>query len=424
MTPEIEVVGQILMNQSKLQSCDLKPDDFINTQYRDIYVECLEMAKDRIAIDPISVAERLETKTGQNWIGICGEVANKAFCHSTFDQQVEKVRRNGQLTVAKDLLSACLYDIERTKSIEPVDRLMQEIMRIAKTRNNHTTNLQDAIVKAAQHLEEVSERKGLPGLTTGLKEVDGLLGGFHKTDLIVVGARPAMGKTALLINFALAGAKEVPVGFVSAEQGSMQIAIRALSIEGSIDSMKMRNASFSGDEWSKLLNAGAALKGRDIQIYDEPGMSISGIVKQAREWKFKHNIQALYVDYIQKIEPLNKFQSKPQQVGEIAGALKNLAKELNIPIVALAQVSRDCEKRDNKRPGNGDLADSSEIEKEADEIITIYRDEVYNINSNDKGIAELLVCKNRHGATGVIRTVWNGPFMQFKDLSTMYGGRA
>jgi replicative DNA helicase len=416
MSAELEVIGQILMDSSKLQSCDLATGDFINSQYRDIYQAILDMSSSAQVIDPVSVSEYLEAQTGKQWLVTCGQVANKAYCFGTFDNQVEIVRKHGQLHRIKSILSIAMSEIDRTKSTDAVDRLISELMASTKTRNNFSKTLQDGIIEACEHLSKIAEIDGIPGITTGLKDLDDILGGFHDSDLVVVGARPAVGKTAFLINCALAASKLAPVGVISAEQGVRQMAERCLAITGSVDAKKLRNAKMSDDEWSRLLGAGAQLKGAKMHIYDEPGVSIGTVLKQAREWKFKYGIKALYVDYIQKISNTGH-ASKRDSVGEIAGSLKNLARELNIPVIALAQVNRDCERRDNKRPYQGDLADSSEIEKEADEIITLYRDEVYNEKTVDVGVAELLICKNRHGPTGAIRTSWIGQFMQFRDLS-------
>lgn len=416
MSAEREVIGQILMDQAKLQSCDLLPEDFISSQYREIYREVLDMSQNREAIDPFSVAERLEAKTGVNYRVICCEAANEAFCYTTFENQVEHVRRYGKVHKVRAMLNGALLDLDREKDLSVVDGLVQALMDSTRTRKNHAKSLQKAIKSTLDRMEEVKDIEGLLGIRTGITKLDEILGGFHKSDLIVIGARPAMGKTAFLINSALAGAQDGCVGIFSAEQDADQVAERCLAIKSSVDSRRIRTAKMNEGEWAALGAAGASLYELQVEIYDEPGMSIATLIRQAREWKYTRDLKAIYVDYIQNIEPFTAHAYKRDSVGEVAKALKNLARELKIPVIALAQVSRLCEGRENKRPGQADLSDSSQIEKEADEIITIYRDEVYYEKTVDKGIAELIICKNRHGGTGVIRTLWNGPSMQFKDL--------
>ena len=249
----------------------------------------------------------------------------------------------------------------------------------------------------------------------------------HPDSLYITDGYVVTHNTALMLNLALA-AKE-PVGIISAEQGHEQMGLRLISIEGSLDSQKLRTGGFYDEEWDTLRKAVRRLTERNIRVNDEPGISISGIIRQARDWKFKYGIKALYVDYLQKIRATDKRMKRHEQVGEVAGLLKNLARELEIPVVALAQVNRECEKRPNKRPLNSDLADASEIEKEADEILFLYRDEVYNPDSPDKGIAEIDISKNRHGPTGTVRCVFVGKFMQFKEIAPktyqeQYGGAA
>lgn len=416
MSAEIEVIGQILGQPSKISDCDLNPEDFVSEQHQTIFDELLMMRDEKVAIDPISVSERLEQRTGQNWLAIIAGIEQQAFCHASFSNQVESVRKNGQVTRVTREISIFAEEIARTKDLSLAESLIDKLMTIKAGGSNWSKTINQAASKALQTLEELHETGKLPGITTGLTALDRALGGYRPTNLVVIGARPAMGKTAFLINGALAAAKAGPVGFISAEQDGEQLAQRMFSILGDIDSQKVRTGQLDGDEWDKLRSACLRLRQMDFYINDEPGASITAVKKQAREWKYKYNIQALYVDYIQKLEPARRQSLRTYEIAEIVRSLKNLARELKIPVIALAQVSRDCEKRDDKRPYMSDIADSGEIEREADEVITIYRDEVYNEHTPEKGVAELLVCKARHGRVGVVRSHWIGKYMQFNDL--------
>lgn len=237
----------------------------------------------------------------------------------------------------------------------------------------------------------------------------------HPDSLYITDGYVVTHNTALMLNFAHAADK--PAGIVSSEQGNEQIGIRMLSMQGQINATTLRTAKLQEDEWPKLTAAHHALKDRQIYINDEPSINIIGLARQAREWKYRYDIGALFVDYVQRIKGSTKGQNKLEQVTEVVGALKSLAKELNIPVIALAQVNRSVDSRPDKRPNMGDLSDASEIEKEADSIIMLYRDEVYNEDTNSKGIAELIFEKNRHGPTGTVRCMFQGQYMRFRELA-------
>jgi len=213
----------------------------------------------------------------------------------------------------------------------------------------------------------------------------------------------------------LASAHEEPSGIISAEQGREQIGLRGIAINGRVSAHAMRLAKLNDHDWPKITNAVSYMKDRKIRLNDQPGISLTELVRQARQWKYQYDIKILYIDYIQRIKA-NKKLPKHEQVGEVAMALKELARELDIPVVALAQVNRDVEKRGDKRPNMSDLKDSGSIEQEADNIMSLYRDEVYSEDSPDKGIAEVNVLKNRHGPTGMIRVSWIAQFMIFEDM--------
>lgn len=208
----------------------------------------------------------------------------------------------------------------------------------------------------------------------------------------------------------------VPAGVISAEQDKTQVGLRLISMQGGVNSQKLRTAHLDETEWSRVSAGTIALQNMEGAINDKPGINIIEICAQARKWKYDRDIKILFVDYIQKIKGSNQKLSRTEQVTEVVGALKNLAKELQIPVVALAQVNRECEKRQDKRPMASDIADASEIEKEADVIMTLYRDEVYNEHTNDQGIAEINVVKNRHGPIGVVKCQFIGEFFQFRDF--------
>jgi replicative DNA helicase len=244
--------------------------------------------------------------------------------------------------------------------------------------------------------------------------MDKFIGGFHNSDLVIVGARPAMGKTAFMLNLAINA--DAPVGIISAEQGMMQMGGRVIAIDGRINTAGIRSGKLEDEDYNRMTASYSRLRDRVIQFYDKPAPTLQDIVRQARKWKHNLDIKALYIDYVQRVKVDGK-APRHEQIGDVAMGLKELARELDIPVIALAQVNRSVEARTNRRPQMGDLKDSGVIEQEADVIAMLYRDEVYDENSQHKGIAEVDIKKNRHGDIGIVRTVWRAEYLRFEDLA-------
>ena len=252
---------------------------------------------------------------------------------------------------------------------------------------------------------------------SGLQKLDRALGCFRNGDLIVFGARPSIGKTAVMLNFALSAKK--PVGIISTEQGRVQMGARTMSIDSRVSLHKQRTAALDKSDWQNMTKCLSKMRDVKAWLNDKPSATINDILRQARKWKQLHNIGALYVDYIQHIPGDNRIP-RHLQVESTVVALKNLARELDIPVVALAQVNRKVEDRTDKRPFMSDLKDSGSIEQEADQIALIYRDEVYNDPSPLQGIIEFNIAKNRHGPIGKLDAVWLGEYLLVKDIEARY----
>ncbi len=422
------VICMVIRDNSRMQNCDLEAYEFESWQNQEIYRVIQSLVSAGKVADIITICEDLaESCPGQEFLPYIRHLVDESWSANSFEQCCEIVRGTYRKAQAIEIANELKRGLEGGNRDSAVDSAIQQLMSLNTVGRNFDHDMGAVMAGGVRMIDEAMDADGLVGIDTGLPELNDSLGGFHNTDLIVIGARPAMGKTAMMLNLALAAKK--PVGIISAEQGHEQMGLRLISIEGNLDSQKIRTGGFYDEEWDGLTRTVNRLKGRPIRVNDEPGINISKIIRQARDWKFKYGIEALYVDYLQKIRASDTRMKKHEQVGEVAGMLKNLARELEIPVIALAQVNRECEKRPNKRPLNSDLADASEIEKEADEILFLYRDEVYNPETPDKGIAEIDISKNRHGPTGTVRCAFIGKFMQFKELAPkayqeMYGGAA
>jgi replicative DNA helicase len=418
MENEHAVLGAIIKAPDVISEIDLVADDFSIETYRTIYTALLDMSASRSVIDVLTISDRLDRShpSEQKWMITVGRLYKDCISTANVHAYAALVKSESRTRKAKEISIELINGIDTAEDDSTaIDKAIQGLMELSVKRKTYEYTISQAIREAIERIDEAAESDGTVGIRTGLKALDETLSGFHESDLIVVAGRPAMGKTAVLLNF-LDNSQE-KVGLISAEQPYDQIGLRLISINGSVNSHLMRTGGLDDFECKKVSVAGARMHTeKRIWINDRSGITILELIRQARKWKHEHDIKALYVDYIQRIKWTNQNLARWEQVGNVVMALKELARELQIPVIALAQVNRNVEQRENKRPHMGDIANSSEIEKEADVIMTIYRDEVYNPNTVDTGIIELDVAKNRHGPTGSTKFVWDERYMKVKDL--------
>lgn len=414
----LNIVGSIINKPSLLAECDLHPDEFENEESGMVYQAILDLNKTQTPIDILSVCDWLEKTTGRNYVMMVGK-ATKDYGHiqdaKLFESYQRSMRLANQSLRAKAIAEDLLKDA--WNGPEAIDKAIRELMELTITRKNHECGAVEAMSSVLDHMEAVIHGKASTGIKTGIRLLDEYLGGLHSSDLIIVGARPAIGKTAFMLNIALSA--QAACGIISTEQPRDQVGARLMSSDARVPLRKMRTAELEEGDWSRFANTIHKLKNRVIRINDKPNADINDITRQARKWKQVYDIKVLYVDYIQHI-PGDRRLPRHEQVEEIVKQLKNIARELQIPVVALAQVNRKVEERGDKRPNMADLKDSGAIEQEADQVMLLYRDEVYNDNFETKGIMEIDVQKNRHGPTGMVKVSWRGEFVSIKDLDTRY----
>jgi len=432
---EQAVIGGLMLAPGAIDkvSSRLSADDFYRRDHRLIFKAMQGLAQRGTPCDAITLGEWFERN---GFVDVeptyLMELANTTPSAANIVAYAAIVRDNAVrrqvIDVATRLVEEAFGATQETGEL--LDSGITELMGMQHVESTSEFTLKQALALAYDAAEAAKKRGGrIPGIATGLSDLDDLLGGWHDSDLIVVGARPAMGKTALLLNMALAAYRDdphfdengnpvrhpLPAGLISTEQPVVQIGGRVLSLESGVKASRLRNGAFDEDDLERMFFAVRRLQDRHLMINDRAAVSIVDVQRQARRWKQEHNIGVLWVDYVQRIRGTDRRARRHEQVAEVAAGLKDIARELNIPVVALGQVNREVEKRTDKRPNMGDLSDSSEIEKEADQIVMLYRDEVYNPQTPDKGMAELLIEKNRHGPTGFVRAAWIPETMQFRD---------
>jgi replicative DNA helicase len=413
------IIGVLLKNPSKITECDLNPMMFWSQTDGLIYGVMLEMNSANQPIDVITVTEKLLEKTGKDYLqALMAYATSGGGTEKNLKAYCEIITEAYRKTQAREIANLLIESLNEPNAVEIA---IQALMGLTSENRNYEYDINQACKIGLTAIKERSENKGvLPGVNTGLNGLNDVLGGFHKSDLIIIGARPAMGKTALVLNMILRA--DAKCGFISAEQGVSQIIQRGMAIAGGVNSTNMRTGHLTDDDWHFLESGCSKIKNhKGCWFYDKSAPTIEEVESIARRWKYEYGIEAFYIDYLQRLSvPAGK--TKTEAVSENTRRLKDLARELSIPVVALAQVKRDVESRSDKRPGMGDISDSSEAEKEADCVMMMYRDEYYNPDTVSAGIIELNIEKNRHGPTGCVPTKWSSQIMRISDLTEYTDG--
>ena len=360
--------------------------------------------------DTITIAESLPNDADEVFA-----LVEACVTARTVDTYIRIVHNNWRLREAARI-GASLIASSREGG-DGVNEAIGALLRLNATVTEHEFTGQQAMRMAFEQASAAYENGGkLPGITTGLNKLDAILGGFHDSDLTIIGGRPAMGKTALLLGLAEAAAQSgVPVGLISAEQPAIQIGIRRVSLSSGVAAARIRSGQFEEEDWGKLVSGMTKSKDAPVWIYDRSAVTLDELISVARKWKHTHGIRALFVDYAQRITVPGT--DRITEVATVARGLKNLARDLNIPVIALAQVVKGVDTREDKRPNAGDLANSDELTREADQILMLYRDEVYNADTQNKGTVEVLIEKNRHGPIGFEHFAFLPETMKFADLT-------
>ena len=408
----------------------LKEDAFYREDNKAIYAAILSLYSKNEPIDIITVkAELIETGNFERVGGLeyLASLPERVPTTANVDKYIkivdEKAMLRNLISSANELV-ALGYD-----ETEDVDRIMdmaeKKIFDLAQKKNTKGYSaLKDVLVETFAKLEELYNQKGqLSGTPTGFTDYDLKTSGLHDSDLIIVAARPAMGKSAFAINIATNVAVQAKKGVAifNLEMSKEQVGNRILCCEALVDSNKVRTGQLEDDDWVKLASTLTRLSEAPIYIDDTAGISIMEIRAKCRKLKIEKDIGLVVIDYLQLIQGSGKKNaSREQEISEISRSLKILAKELQIPVIALSQLSRSVEKRDDKRPMLSDLRESGAIEQDADQVIFLYRDDYYNEDSVKKNVAEVILAKHRGGSTGTIDLAWLPSYTKFANLEKRF----
>lgn len=410
---EQSVLGGILLEPERLAEIELLVQDFNGADHQLIFAAILELKTAGQGIDLVTLSEILGRQgvlEGAGGIAYLGMIARETPGASNIQAYAGIVQQHSTsrraAVVGKTL-------IEHAAEPEAVDDAIKELMGLSVRTQPQSISVKDSLPEL---IDQIDKRyRGLiePGLSWGLKRLDEGTGGLSKGNLYIAAGRPAMGKTGFGSGVILAN-PGIPVGFMSMEQPRLQIVSRMAASLAGLSAHCLRLGKLKEEDWPLLDVAFQTMSKMPCYINERPAPPIDAIVRQARKWKYENGIQLLLVDYIQRIRSVGK-EPRHEQVEGFARALKEIARELDIPVLALCQVNRNVENRNDKRPQMSDLRDSGAIEQEADVIITLYREEVYNDDPQHKDQAEIAVIKNRHGALGKLTCHFNGPSIRFED---------
>jgi replicative DNA helicase len=426
---ERAILGSILIDNSVVSQAIelLRPEDFYVPSHRRIFLAMIALFEKESEINPILIAEELRRDGAVEAVGGLSFISNLHYGLPHFANIAHYAKIVRDKSVLRQLIKSCnkitseaLDEEDEAKII--LDRAEQAIFALADERTRegfaHVKPVADALL---EHVQEMAGRSAmLTGLTTGFSELDSMTSGLQPADLVVIASRPSMGKTSFALTLAQNAAiqAQAVVGVFSLEMSKESLVMRMLSSEGHVDAHRFRSGFLSRDEWARLAGALGTLAETKIFIDDTPGITVLEMRAKARRLASEQKrLDLIIVDYLQLMSGSSRrTESRQQEVSQISRELKGLAKELNVPLVALSQLSRAPENRTDHRPQLADLRESGAIEQDADVVAFIYREEQYNRTEENAGLAEIIVAKQRNGPTGVAKLVFLKEFTRFENM--------
>lgn len=424
---EQAVIGSMLTDKEAIISAIevLKEEDFYREDNRIIYHAILNLYNRAEPVDIITLKAELSSLGQLDAVGgieFLATLPDKVPTTANVEKYIKIVEEKSILrNLLKTANEIIQLGYDETQDVDIImDQAEKKIFNTIQSRNQKGySSMKDILVDTFTELEQLyNQKQHITGVPTGFADLDYKTAGLHNSDLILVAARPAMGKSAFALNIASYAATraKIPVMIFSLEMSKEQMANRILCSEAMVDSNKVRTGKIDDDEWTKLAEASGELSEAQIFIDDTPGISIMEIRAKCRKLKLEKDIGLVVIDYLQLVQGSGKRgSSREQEIAEISRSLKILAKEINVPVIALSQLSRAPEQRPDHRPMLSDLRESGSIEQDADIVMFLYRDDYYNEDSEKKNIAEVILAKHRSGSTGTVELLWLGNYTKFAN---------
>ena len=427
MEAEQSVIGSMIMSKDAIVEASeiITGGDFYQQQYGIVFEAMVELHDEGKAVDLITLQDRLREKELPPEISsmefvrdLLAAVPTSANVKYYAEIVAEKSMLRKLIKTTEEISNLCYLGKEKTQDILEVTE--KKIFDLVQNRGSEEfVPIRQVVLNAIEKIEKASRTQGsVTGIPTGFIDLDYKMSGFQPSDLILVAARPSMGKTAFVLNIAqyMAFHNDVTTAIFSLGMSKEQLVNRLLALESKVDSQNIRTGNLEDEEWAKLIEGANIIGKSHLIIDDKPGISISELRSKCRKYKMEHNLGIIFIDYLQLMTGSGRSESRQQEISEISRSLKALARELNVPVVALSQLSRAVEQRPDHRPMLSDLRESGAIEQDADVVMFIYRDDYYNKDSENKNIAEIIIAKQRNGPIGTVNLVWMPNYTKFVNM--------
>jgi replicative DNA helicase len=424
---EQSVIGSMIMDKDAIVTASemVTGDDFYEQRYGVLFDAMIELFNEGKPVDLITLSNKLKEKDVPPEIcslefirDLITAVPTSANVRHYANIVKEKSTLRQLIKVTEGITNQCYLDKDKVETI--LEETEKKVFDILQKRNSGDfVSIKDIVFQSLESIESAAKNKGsVTGVATGFYDLDYKTAGLQPSDLILVAARPSMGKTAFVLNVAehVALRSNVTTAIFSLEMSKDQLVKRILSMHSKVDSQAIRSGDLSDDDWLKLVESARTIGNSNLIIDDTSSISISELRSKCRKFKLEHNLGLVIIDYLQLMSGSKKSESRQQEISEISRSLKALAREINAPVVALSQLSRAVEQRPDKRPMLSDLRESGAIEQDADVVMFIYRDDYYNHDSEDAGISEIIIGKQRNGPTGTVKLAWLSQYTKFANL--------
>ncbi len=424
---EQSVIGSMLLDRDAILVASeiLTSEDFYQKQYGVIFDTMVELCNEGKPVDPITLQNRLKEKelppdiSSMEYVReMLQAVPTSANVKYYADIVSEKAALRNLIKANEEVANACYLQNESCDEI--LDEAEKKLFRALQRKDTgEYVPIQQIVLNAIDNIEKASRIKGnVTGIPTGFTDLDYKTSGLHASDLVLVAARPSMGKTAFVLNIAqrIARRGDATVAIFSLEMSREQLVNRLLAMESHVDSQSLRTGNLSGEDWAKLVEGANVIGSSRLIIDDTPAITVAELRSKCRKYKLEHDLGVIMIDYLQLMSGTGKSDSRQQEISEISRSLKALARELSVPVIALSQLSRAVEQRPDHRPMLSDLRESGAIEQDADVVMFIYRDDYYHKDTEKKDIAEIIIAKQRNGPIGTIELVWMPKYTQFMNM--------
>ena len=424
---EQSVIGSMLMGRDAILTASeiLTGEDFYQQQYGVIFDAIVELHNEGKPVDLITLQNRLREKDvppeissmefARDLLSAVPTSANVKY-YATIVSEKALLRRLIKLN--EEISNECYLAKEKVDVIlENTEKKMFDLLQ--KRSTSDYVPIRQIVMNALERIEQASKTKGrITGIPSGFTDLDNMTAGFQNSDFVLVAARPSMGKTAFVLNIAeyMAVKKEKAVAIFSLEMSEEQLVNRMFSLESKVKANNLRVGDLQDEEWAKLIEAAGVIGETNLHIDATPGISIAEMRSKCRKWKLEHGVEIIIIDYLQLMSGSGRSESRQQEISEISRSLKALARELNVPVIALSQLSRAVEQRTDHRPMLSDLRESGAIEQDADMVMFIYRDDYYNKDTERQNIAEIIIAKQRNGSIGTVELVWLPEYTKFANM--------